>query len=225
MQISPPFCGYLSEMYARSLVKQGAFSCFRSCVRVGSVAIIGGEAHMFKQLYKRDEKLRLYRSLIKGASRFPLRSRRDIVTEEVRSSFRHPLNDSLTNEEVDRKLVLGWERAEAIKTYAQNMYWFHSRDEVSKEMMHHSLERDRQRVREMERCNTVGAAPRKTPEVTEFKSSMYNVHPDYYEKIGQKPLTHTRDIWRARGQYGSDVGGPRQKFFVRRFKALFPQGW
>ncbi|KAH9600222.1 Complex 1 LYR protein [Trypanosoma melophagium] len=180
---------------------------------------------MSQHIYKQQEKLRLYRALLKGANRFPLRSRRDIVTEEVRSSFRHPLNDTLTNSEVDYKLLLGWERAAAIQTYAQNMYWFHSRDEVSKEMMHHSLERDRARIREVERCNRVGTAGVKTPEVTEFKSSMYHVHPDYHTKIGQKPLTNSRDIWRARGQYGSDVGGPRQKFYVRRFKALFPQGW
>ncbi|KAF8293029.1 hypothetical protein BCY84_03361 [Trypanosoma cruzi cruzi] len=180
---------------------------------------------MSMNVYKRQEKLRLYRALLKGANRFPLRSRREIVAEEVRGAFRHPLNDSLTTKEVDYKLLLGWERAAAIQTYAENMYWFHSRDEVSREMMHHSLERDRQRIREMERCNAVGNAEIKTPEVTEFKSSMYHVHPDYHGKIGQMPLTHSRDIWRARGQYGSDVGGPRQKFYIRRFKALFPQGW
>ncbi|KAF8295917.1 putative Complex1_LYR-like protein [Trypanosoma cruzi] len=176
-------------------------------------------------VYKRQGKLRLYRALLKRANRFPLRSRREIVTEEVRGAFRHPLNDSLTMKEVDYKLLLGWELAAAIRTYAENMYWFHSRDEVSRRMMHHFLERDRQRIREMERCNAVGNAEIKTPEVTEFKSSMYHVHPDSHGKIGQIPLTHSRDIWRARGQYGSDVGGPRQKFCALRFKALFSQGW
>lgn len=175
--------------------------------------------------YKLQEKLRLYRKLLKGANAFPLRSRRDVVTEEVKSTFRNPHYDKLTKKEIDYRLLLGWQRAESVCTYAQNMHWFHSRDEVSKEMLHYSLARDKKRIEEMDRCNRVGAAVEKTPEVEEFKSAYYNVHPDYYHKIGEKPLTHSRDVWRARGQYGSDVGGPRQKFFVRRFKAMFPQGW
>ena len=61
--------------------------------------------------------------------------------------------------------------------------------------------------------------------MTEFKSTFYHVHPHYAEKIGEKPLEHPKDIWRTRGAFGSDVGGPRQKFYVRRFKPLFPQGW
>eukprot|EP00796_Vickermania_ingenoplastis_P004242 gene4242-3066_t len=180
----------------------------------------GGHFH-----HDAQEKLRLYRSLLKGAYAFPLRSRRDVVTEEVRSAFRDPHAASLSKESIDYRLVLGWQRAETIKTYAQNMYWFHSRDEVTKEMLHYSQARDEERAKEAERCNRVGPAPEKTPEVLEFKSTYYNVHPDYFHKIGEKPLTHSRDLWRARGQYGSDVGGPRQKFFVRRFKAMFPQGW
>lgn len=145
--------------------------------------------------------------------------------EEVRSTFRDPMLEGLSQEEMDYRLVLGWERAASIQTYAQNMYWFHSRDEVTKEMMHFSIARDKNRIAEIQRCNRVGMAMKKTPEVEEFKSTYYNVHPDYYSKIGQNPLKSTRDLWRARGQYGSDVGGPRQKFFVRRFKAMFPQGW
>lgn len=176
-------------------------------------------------LYKHAEKLRLYRALLKGANAFPLRSRRDLVTEEVRYTFRDANNDQLTPAEVDYRLVLGWERAHAISTYAQNMYWFHSRDEVSKEMLLFSQERDRKRAEETARCNEIGEAGKKTDEVTKFYSTYYNVHPNYFHKIGTTPLTHSRDIWRARGQYGSDVGGPRQKFFVRRFKAMFPQGW
>ncbi|KAL7699280.1 Complex1 LYR-like/Complex 1 protein (LYR family) [Lotmaria passim] len=175
--------------------------------------------------YKHQEKLRLYRTLLKGAYRFPMRSRRDVVTEEVMSTFRDPNNELLSERDIDYRLVLGWERAKSIKTYAENMHWFHSRDEVTKEMLYFSEERDRKRAEQMRRFNQVSDARRKTEEVTEFKSTYYNVHPDYHNKIGNKPLTNSRDVWRARGQYGSDVGGPRQKFFVRRFKAMFPQGW
>jgi hypothetical protein len=173
--------------------------------------------------YKTAEKVRLYRTLLKGAYRFPLKSRRDVVSEEVKGSFRNPLNETLTTDEVDYKLVLGWERAAAVQTFAQNMYWFHSRDEVTKEMLHHSEQRDASRAAEITRVNNVGSAAKLTPEVTGFFSAFYNVHPDYHKKI--TPLTHSRDVWRARGQYGSDTGGPRQKFYVRRFKAVFPQGW
>lgn len=175
--------------------------------------------------YRAAEKLRLYRALLKGSYNFPLRSRRELVTEEIRSTFRDPHNAQLTEKEIDYRLVLGWERAAAIKTYATNMYWFHSRDEVSKEMMHHSIQRDQQRVAEAERCNEVGMAPKKTDEVTGFFSTYYHYHPEYYTKIGNTPLHHSRDLWRTRGQYGSDTGGPRQRFYVRRFKAMFPQGW
>lgn len=175
--------------------------------------------------YKVPEKLRLYRSLLKGAFRFPLKSRRDVVTQEVRGSYRNPMNELLSDKEVDYKLLLGWQRAASIHKYAENMYWFHSRDEVTKEMLHHSVRRDEERAIEVQRCNTVAGATEKTSEVTDYKSSFYNVHPDYHIKIGDKPLTHSRDIWRTRGNYGSDTGGPRQKFYVRRFKPLFPQGW
>lgn len=176
-------------------------------------------------VYKVQEKLRLYRKLLKGAHTFPLRSRREVVQEEVKSAFRDPLAAKLTMEEMDYRLVLGWQRAATISTYAQNMYWFHSRDEVTREMMHYSLERDRRRAEEMKRCNSVGHAYKKTPEVVEFRSTYYHVNPEYHKYITGKPLKHTRDIWRAKGQYLSDMGGPRQKFYVRRFKAMFPQGW
>mmetsp|Transcript_1041 Transcript_1041/g.1133 ORF Transcript_1041/g.1133 Transcript_1041/m.1133 type:complete len:178 (-) Transcript_1041:258-791(-) len=175
--------------------------------------------------YRVPEKLRLYRTLLKGAYRFPLASRRDVVTEEVKGAFRNPMNELLSHEEIDYKLVLGWERAAAVNKFAENMYWFHSRDEVTKEMMHHSMKRDQERIAEVRRCNDVGGAINKTKEVTEHFSTYYHVHPEYHSKIGSKPLTSSRDVWRARGQYGSDTGGPRQKFYVRRFKALFPQGW
>jgi hypothetical protein len=175
--------------------------------------------------YKHREKLRLYRKLLKGAHGFPMKSRRDVVTEEVMSTFRDPRNEQLSEKDIDYCLVLGWERAKSIQTYAENMHWFHSRDEVTKEMLYFSEERDRKRAEQMRRFNQVSDVRKKTDEVTEFKSTYYNVHPDYHNKIGEKPLTNSRDVWRARGQYGSDVGGPRQKFFVRRFKAMFPQGW
>ncbi|KAG5484395.1 hypothetical protein LSCM4_07962 [Leishmania orientalis] len=183
------------------------------------------EATAAPVFYRRQEKIRLYRSLLKGAHRFPMRSRREVITEEVRSTFRDPNNEHLSEKDIDYRLILGWERAKSIATYAENMHWFHSRDEVTKEMMYFSEERDRKRAAEMLHFNQVGDVRRKTDEVTEFRSTYYNVHPDYHSKIGQKPLTHSRDVWRARGQYGSDVGGPRQRFFVRRFKAMFPQGW
>ncbi|KAK7198872.1 Complex1 LYR-like/Complex 1 protein (LYR family) [Novymonas esmeraldas] len=195
-------------------------------VQRGAAAAAGAaEAGAASLSYRHQEKLRLYRSLLKGAHAFPMRSRRDVVTEEVRSTFRDPNNEQLCEKDVDYRLLLGWERAKSIHTYAENMHWFHSRDEVTKGMMHFSEERDRKRAAEMHRFNQVGDIRRKTEEVTEFKSTYYHVHPDYHSKIGQQPLTHSRDVWRARGQYGSDVGGPRQKFFVRRFKAMFPQGW
>ncbi|KAG5484089.1 hypothetical protein LSCM1_05944 [Leishmania martiniquensis] len=183
------------------------------------------EATAASTSYRRQEKLRLYRCLLKGAYRFPMRSRREVVTEEVRSTFRDPSHEQLSERDIDYRLVLGWERAKSITKYAENMHWFHSRDEVTKEMMYFSQERDRKRAAEMRHFNEVGDIRCKTEEVTAFKSTYYNVHPDYHLKIGQKPLTHSRDVWRARGQYGSDVGGPRQRFFVRRFKAMFPQGW
>ena len=117
------------------------------------------------QGYRSEEILRLYRSLLKGAYAFPLASRRTIVSAEVKEAFRHPHNDTLTTSEVDYKLTLGWERAAAIGTYASNMHWFHSRDEVNKDMMEHSLRRDRERVERMEKHNREGAAsevPRST---------------------------------------------------------------
>jgi hypothetical protein len=174
----------------------------------------------------RVESLRLYRSLLKNASRFPLRSRRDIVSSEVQNAFRQAQREEPKDEEdLKYKLVLGWERNAAIAKYAENMYWFHSRDEVTKEMMHFSMERDQKRAEEVERCNEVGSAATKTEDVTEFKSALYHFHPDYYNKIEKNPMTHAKDLWRARGSYGSDTGGPRQKFYLKRYKAMFPQGW
>jgi len=160
---------------------------------------------------------------MKGAAKFPLQSRRDVVMSQVAGAFRQQA--ALSHAEIDYKLILGWERARAIQKYAENMYWFHSRDVVTKEMLHHSIERDQARIDEMNRCIEVGSATIKTADVTDFKSVMHNVNPNYYEKIEAQPLTHSRDIWRARGQFGSDAGGPKQKFYVRRFKAVFPQGW
>ena len=175
--------------------------------------------------YKRQELLRLYRNLLKNAYRFPLASRRDVVTEEVKAAYRNPINDRLTKDEVDYKLVLGWERNAAIAKYAENMHWFHSRDQVNKEMLHHSQMRDKQRAEDMDRHNQVGDASMKTEEVTEFKSVMYNVNPQYYHKVDKTEVYHELDVWRCRGSYGSDMGGPRQRFYIKRYKPAFPQGW
>lgn len=174
--------------------------------------------------YKVPEKLQLYRRLLKGADRFPTSSRRDVVTSEVRAAFRHPQNESLTNSEVDYKLSLGWERASAISTYANNMYWFHSRDEVTKEMLHHSRERDRVRQQEMDRLRMEADPKVMPPKAARFASAYENVSPGY-SKMATQPLQSGQDLWRARGQYSSDVGGPKQKFFVKKHKAVFPQGW
>ena len=176
-------------------------------------------------VYRQQEKLRLYRSLLKGACRYPLASHRQMVYMEVRSSFRDPQNDSLGNEEVDHKLTLGWERSAAIAQYASNMHWFHSRDEVNKDMLNYSRGRDQQRINDMERANNVCRANIKTDEVTNFKSVLYHYHPNYYEKIEKTPLHNPRDMWRARGTNGSDIGGSKQRFYIRRFRPVFPQGW
>lgn len=173
----------------------------------------------------RREVLRLYRNLLKNAHRFPLQSRREIVTGEIKAAYRKTQKEIVEPEDLRYRMTLGWERNAAIAKYAENMYWFHSRDVVTKEMMHFSEARDRERAAEMERCNQVGDAQVKTEDVTTFKSTMYHVHPDYYNKVDMNPLNHPRDVWRARGTHGSDVGGPRQKFFVKRYKAMFPQGW
>ncbi len=81
-----------------------------------------------------------------------------IFFAEVKASYRNPSNDLLSDADIDYKLTLGWERAAAVHKYAENMYWFHSRDEVTKEMMHHSHARDLRRAEEMQRCNDVGQA-------------------------------------------------------------------
>lgn len=169
--------------------------------------------------------LRLYRTLLKGAARFPLKSRRDVVTAEVQAAFRNPANESLTDEEREYRINLAWERARAIDKYAENMHWFHSRDEVTKEMLHFSEQRDLERKSEMERCNAVAQATLKTDEVKEFKHSLYHYHPDYFNKMDKHPLVHPQDVWKSKGNYTSDTGGPRQKFYVKRYKASFPQGW
>ncbi len=169
--------------------------------------------------------VKLYRSLLKNTNRFPLKSRRDVISMEVKNAFRDPGNRKATISDLQYKLVLGWERNAAILKYAENMHWFHSRDEVTPEMLHYSQQRDQQRIAEVDRCNRIGSVNVKTAEVTEFKSVMYHTHPDYYHKIDAVPLKHPQDVWRARGNYGSEIGGPKQKFFVKRYKAVFPQGW
>eukprot|EP00760_Papus_ankaliazontas_P031828 PhM_4_TR5489/c0_g1_i1/m.55119 len=169
----------------------------------------------------RAEVLQLYRQLLKNAHKYPLRGRRTVVTTEVRSAFRQPALLS----EVPYKLTLGWQRNETIKQYAQNMHWFHSRDEVTKEMLVYSQQRDEAKVAEMERCNLLGPVTKKNDDVTKFKSGLFHYHPNYYHKIELNPLKHSMDLWKARGSYGSDTGGPRQKFFVKRYKSMFPQGW
>lgn len=173
---------------------------------------------------KRTEILRLYRTLLKNADRFPTSSRRDVVTSEVKVAFRHPQNASLTSEEVDYKLSLGWERASAIGTYATNMYWFHSRDEVTKEMLHYSQERDRKKREEMQRLQTEASATVLTEKAKQFKTAFENVSPGY-AKMHEQPINNGNDVWRARGQHTSDSGGTKQKFYVKRYKAVFPQGW
>lgn len=174
--------------------------------------------------YRSADTVRLYRSLLKGAYKFPLASRRTIVTSEVKEHFRSPHNQTLTTSEVDYKLTLGWERAATINVYATNMHWFHSRDEVNKEMLHHSLRRDQERVAKMEKHNEEGSAELLPTEYTTFHTAFDNSSPGY-RKMKEIPLKSPRDIWRARGQHGADLAGPKQKFFVRRFQSVFPQGW
>ncbi|KAF8304476.1 hypothetical protein TcBrA4_0046810 [Trypanosoma cruzi] len=106
------------------------------------------------------------------------------------------------------------------------MYWFYSRDEVLRRMMHHSLEQHCQRIREMERCNAVGNAAIEAPVVTEFKSSVYHGASGLPREDWTDAVDGTnRGIWRARGQCGSDFGGPRQNFCAPSLQGLFPQGW
>eukprot|EP00759_Apiculatamorpha_spiralis_P026021 PhF_6_TR29217/c0_g1_i1/m.42750 len=169
----------------------------------------------------RSEILKLYRNLLRNADKYPLRSRRMVVSSEIKEAFRKtvPIKD------VPYQLVLGWQRNETIKQYAQNMHWFHSRDEVTPDMMEYSKQRDLERSAEVARCNMVGDARKKNEDVTKFKSGLFHYHPDYYNKVEMIPLKHSQDIWKARGSHGSDLGGPRQRFFIKRYKALFPQGW
>jgi hypothetical protein len=172
-----------------------------------------------------QEILRLYRALLKNADTYPLVSRREVVSMEVMATFRKHQDTIFSDEELSYKMALGWERAATIAKFAENMKWFHSRDEVTREMMDFSKARDNERRKESERCNRVGDAHVMTEDVTSFKSAMYHNNPGYYEKVEKNPTKHSRDVWRCRGAYGSDTGGPRQRFFVKRYKSIFPQGW
>lgn len=175
----------------------------------------------------RVEALRLYRSMMKHAARFPLRSRREIATEDVQILFRNAWveADSWTKEEIEYKLSLAREKNEALGKFSTNMYWFHSRDEVNKEMLHFSMKRDQERIEEMERCNSVGRADQKNEDVTEFRSAYFQVHPDYYNKIEKNPLQGAQDLWLARGKYTSHIGSKQQRFYVKRYKPTLPNGW
>jgi hypothetical protein len=175
----------------------------------------------------RPEALRLYRAMLKSAARFPLRSRREIATEDVKHIFRTAWAeaDAWQRDEIEYRLSLAKEKAEALAKYSNNMYWFHSRDEVNKEMLHYSLQRDRERVEEMERCNAVGAAEKKTADVTEFRSALFHVHPDYFHKVEKNPVVHPQDLWLARGKYSSHIGATKQRFYQKRYKPQLPSGW
>lgn len=175
----------------------------------------------------RAEALRLYRSMLKSSARFPLKSRRDIATEEVTHLFRTAWRDAegWTTEQAEYKLSLAREKAAALARYSENMYWFHSRDEVNKQMLHYSQQRDRERVEEMNRCNEVGGAEIKTRDVTEFRSALFHVHPDYYNKVEKEPLRNAQDIWLGRGKYASHIGAKNQRFYVKRYKPVLPNGW
>lgn len=175
----------------------------------------------------RTEALRLYRQMLKSAARFPLRSRRDIATDDVQLLFRTAWNDAadFTKDEIEYKLALAREKAASLAKYSENMYWFHSRDEVTKEMLLFSEQRDRERMEEMERCNRVGKAEVKSKEVVEFKHALYNVHPDYYHKVEMQPLKTAQDVWLGRGKYSSHIGAKNQKFYVKRYKPVMPNGW
>lgn len=178
-------------------------------------------------LQYRGEALRLYRSMMKNAARFPLKSRREIATSDVVHLFRTAWveADSWTRDEVEYRLALAREKNAALAKYSENMYWFHSRDEVNKEMLHYSQQRDRERVAEMERCISVGDAKRKNDDVTEFRSSLFNVHPDYFNKVEKEPLKAPQDLWIGRGKYSSHIGAKHQRFYVKRYKPTLPNGW
>jgi hypothetical protein len=192
-----------------------------------AAAAASGTASTFAAAAYRSEALRLYRAMLKSAARFPLKSRRDIATGDVQQLFRTAWAeaDAWTADEVEYRMSLAREKRESLARYSENMYWFHSRDEVNKEMLHFSLQRDRERAEEMERCVRVGQAPTKTDEVTQFRSALYHVHPDYYNKVDQVPLKTPQDLWLGRGRYASHIGAKNQRFFVKRYKPLMPNGW
>lgn len=175
----------------------------------------------------RPEALRLYRQMLKSAARFPLRSRREIATDDVQQLFRAAWDDAavLTADEIEYKLALAKEKAASLAKYSENMYWFHSRDEVTKEMLLFSQQRDKERADEMDRCNRVGKADVKSKEVVEFKHALFNVHPDYYHKVEKQPLKTAQDVWLGRGKYSSHIGAKHQKFYVKRYKPVMPNGW
>jgi len=175
---------------------------------------------------QRREVLRLYRALLKSAYLYPLAGRRDFVMEEVKGQFRRARAESLDAAEVQRRLVLGWERQKTIDVTARSMHWFHSRDQVDKRMLAASREKDDKLRAEAERCNREGpAAVLDTPSVAEFKNEMYNVHPHYFEKVEANPLRHPMDKWLGKGKYEPDYGGKKQRFWVKRYKARFPNAW
>ena len=175
----------------------------------------------------RTEALRLYRNMLKSAARFPLRSRREIATEDVQQLFRTVWEeaDDLSKDEIEYKLGLAKEKAASLQKYSENMYWFHSRDEVTKEMLHFQQKRDQEKIQEMERCVEVGPARVKNEDVTDFKHAYYQVHPDYYYKVEKQPLKTAQDLWLGRGKYSSHIGAKHQKFYVKRYKPVLPNGW
>lgn len=178
-------------------------------------------------LVYRAEALSLYRTMLKNAARFPLRSRREIATGDVHHLFRTMWADAenYTKDECEYKLSLAREKNAALAKYSENMYWFHSRDEVNKEMLHYSKQRDRERTEEAERCNEVGNARVKTDDVTEFRSALFHVHPDYFHKVEKEPLKGPQDMWLGRGKYASHIGAKHQRFYVKRYKPVMPNGW
>lgn len=175
--------------------------------------------------YRYAEKIHLYRSLLKAAFLYPLSSKRELVTEEIKFKFRDSSNDALGEEQIDHMLLMGWQRKDTIEQYAKNMYWFHSRDEVTKRMLDYSKERDQKRTDEMKRFKQVGEVTKQTAEVTEFFSTYYHYHPNYYHKIGKIEYRHPHDYWRTRGNKKGEVGGRKQLFNMNRMKSRLPNGW
>lgn len=192
-----------------------------------SAAFKTASQHLPICLQYRAEALTLYRRMLKSAGAFPLRSRREIATEDVQLLFRTAWEEAedWTKDEIEYKLSLAKEKASSLAKYSENMYWFHSRDEVTKEMLLFSERRDREKLEEMERCKRVGQAQVKNDDVVQFKHALYNVHPDYYNKVEKEPLKTPQDIWLGRGKYASHIGAKHQKFYVKRYKPVLPNGW